>query len=217
MTSDITVLEGGVSEYITVTIPLPPSFMCRRDLSKLDDECVIMIDAQFESLKKDFKCSDNKDKRLPQAVIGYEFEPITVEEAVCGIKITDENWMPQFKIPIRAKVDMRAERKTAVRKLYVYEKHIISSQVIYQQEITTVTVRVLITGYQGDTQITKNYLALYKMSYTRPCILIRNISVTDIHLHITEKSIISSYIKNVFQCILMKYFLKNPKTSHLHL
>ena len=137
--SEFTVTEGGEPRYISVYTGLPPSLLCA--LSGSGADCDIRIEGYFSPHKSDFKCyDDGKKYRLPQAVLGWEGEG---DGAFCGVPITAEGIGRTLRIAVRAKLDMRRERRTAVRTLRVFQRHYVAGVLNYEMELIVATVSVV--------------------------------------------------------------------------
>ena len=86
LTSSITVIEGGDTEYVGIEVNFPPSFICRLILGQ-DVDCSMSIEAIFKA-HKELDCFGTGDGLLQQAVLGWEVDD-ELDNAFCGIPVYD--------------------------------------------------------------------------------------------------------------------------------
>ena len=96
---EITIIEGGETAELEVEVTMPPNFICV-ETGNPGDVCVLKVEAEFE-IHNERVCSDQEDRQLIQAVIGFRGELL---DAFCGLPITMETWDNGLIIPVRAKV-----------------------------------------------------------------------------------------------------------------
>ena len=127
-------VEGEAGTVVKVQGTLPPSFLCGGSNS----DCVVRIVAHIKSSKSDYTCANGDG--ISQAVIGWNGGSV-VEDAFCGVQLTQENWQTEQDIPVRAMMDGLYDQDVT-RTLVLYQQIIDqgSTTVRTQAEITTIQV-----------------------------------------------------------------------------
>ena len=143
--SEFTLKEGGDPRYISVYSGLPPPLLC--SLSGLGGDCDVRVEGYFSPDKSDFSCYNEGEKfKLPQGVLGWEGD---AEGAFCGVPITMKGVGKMLRIPVQAKMDMRRERRTAVRTLRLFQRHYVAQELKYEKELVTATVSIVFSSTAG--------------------------------------------------------------------
>ena len=96
----LTIIEGGESAVVTLEANMPPRFICTAIVNP-GEECIIKIEAAFEE-HVERACTFNNSFSLLQAVLGWNGP---LNNAFCGLRVTQDSWDDDLTIPIRAKVN----------------------------------------------------------------------------------------------------------------
>lgn len=160
--TELTIIEGADTVYISIELTLPPRFLCAKaaamaadmpsdnttDADSPDDgdnagndttdSCVIMIMVSVSTNIDDFKCLGSDDF-IPRFVVGG-MGPVDDGIVVpCGVRVTDENWLQTLVIPVKAKVDALFT-VDYTRTLTLHWQSIIMAEVVYTGVVTSFEV-----------------------------------------------------------------------------
>ncbi|XP_064631285.1 uncharacterized protein LOC135489721 [Lineus longissimus] len=139
LTTYLEVIEGLTWKIIKVKFGAPPIFFCDRSTINASD-CVLRLEAIFEIRSREYRCRNGN--MIHQAVVGWGETDVTVENAFCGILITNENWQQELHLKIKAKIDGKYDGNQ-IRKCDVVIKQIHQLQVVKTTFISTVTVKII--------------------------------------------------------------------------
>ena len=118
MTEKIKIYEGFSGECINVKAIVPPSTFCNKT-----DSCVLRVGYGFTDMKTSQTCADKSI--VPQAL----FEK-PASGSSCWVEISDDNWMKEMCIYIRAVADGLKDKN---KKLHVSLTVRVETTVVIQE------------------------------------------------------------------------------------
>ena len=142
--TDLTVVEGGSDQTITVKSSLPPRLMCSASSGNRDELCSVRINIQLRDQDKPVYCADGRP--FPQVLIGWQGKKA---DAFCGAVVTVDNWYTGVSVSVRATMDALKDRDQKGQ--LQFEAELVVSGML-MQTVTMQVVQVNTTCRSNDMQ-----------------------------------------------------------------